>query len=69
MGALRQDWTDNDTAQGPDFAAHAYRINKSAFVFVQQADPEVTDPLMTGPAIWYVLDGTGQVVDVRIRTS
>ena len=37
-------------------------------VFVQQADPETTKPEYTGPAIWYQLDGSSNVIGKKVRT-
>lgn len=36
-------------------------------VFVQQADPETTNPEYTGPAIWYVTDGGGNIIGKKVR--
>lgn len=36
-------------------------------VFVQQVDPETTNPEYTGPAIWYQLDAGGNVIGKKIR--
>lgn len=38
-----------------------------AVIYVQQDDPETTDPTYTGPAVWYVLDGAGQLIGKRVR--
>lgn len=69
MADIKENWSPDDNVTHIDINAWSHRINKSAFVFVQQTDPEITDPDMTGPAIWYVTDGTENVIDVRIRTS
>ena len=38
-------------------------------VFIQQDDPEVTDPGLTGPAIWYQTDVSGNVIDRKVRVA
>lgn len=38
-------------------------------VFVQQLDPEVTNPGLTGPAIWYQTDGSGNIIDRKVRVA
>lgn len=38
-------------------------------VFVQQADPEITHPDLTGPAVWYVLDGAGKCIGKKVRPA
>ena len=40
-----------------------------ASVFVQQLDPEVTNPEITGPAVWYVLDNLGNLIGKKVRTA
>lgn len=37
-------------------------------VFVQEIDPEVSNPEYTGPAIWYQLDGSSNVIGKKVRT-
>jgi hypothetical protein len=37
-------------------------------VFVQQANPETTNPEYTGPAIWYQLDGSSNIIGKKVRT-
>ena len=36
--------------------------------FIQQTDPAVTNAGYTGPAVWYVTDVSGNIVDVKVRT-
>jgi len=41
-------------------------VGVGAATFIQQADPETTDPDETGPAIWYQTDGT-HVIAKKVR--
>ena len=38
-----------------------------ARVFVQFDDPDTTNPAYTGPAVWFVLNGSGQVIGKKVR--
>lgn len=39
----------------------------AAQVFVQQDDPETTNPTYTGPAVWYILNSVGDVIGKKVR--
>lgn len=41
----------------------------TAQVFVQETDPDVTNPEYSGPAVWYQLDGSGNVIDRKLRSG
>ena len=43
------------------------KVAANVRVFIQQADPETTNPTATGPAIWYVTDNAGKIVNRRVR--
>jgi len=52
--------------QGPAGPAGPAGVGVGAATFIQQADPETTDPDETGPAIWYQTDGT-HVIAKKVR--
>jgi hypothetical protein len=39
----------------------------AAQTFIQEDDPETTNPTYTGPAIWYVLNSSGDIIGKRVR--
>jgi hypothetical protein len=39
----------------------------AAQVFVQQDDPETTNPTYTGPAVWYILNNAGDIIGKKVR--
>jgi hypothetical protein len=39
----------------------------AAQVFIQEDDPDVTNPSYTGPAVWYVLNSLGDIIGKRVR--
>lgn len=39
----------------------------AAQVFVQEDDPETTNPSYTGPAVWYILNSAGDVIGKKVR--
>ncbi len=36
-------------------------------VYIQQADPEVTNPEYEGAAVWYQTDGAGNIIGKKVR--
>ena len=55
----------NLNAERTDIAFEA--ITAGARVFVQSGDPDTTNPEHVGPALWYVTDNAGTIIDVRTR--
>lgn len=41
----------------------------SVRVFVQELDPETTNPDIVGAAVWYQTDGSGQIIATKYRTT
>lgn len=44
-------------------------VDTPAKVFVQQQDPDTTNPEITGPAVWYQTNGSGTIIGKKVRTS
>lgn len=73
---VNENWQQGDTLDSGDFNEVSRRVNAAedelavaAAVFVQQADPEVANADITGPAIWLQTDGSGNIIDWKVRTS
>jgi hypothetical protein len=74
---LRKDFNDTRPPKDHELPAAEYNRNaertdaafdavtQGARVFIQAADPDTTNPEHVGPAIWYVTDGAGTIIDVR----
>lgn len=73
-----QIWADGPSGGTPITAARllhleagidavAAAVGGQAAIFVQEDDPDITNPEVTGPAVWYVLDTFGNVIGKRVR--
>mgnify|MGYP000154895502 FL=1 len=43
-------------------------IGQYARTFMQQIDPDITNPEYTGKALWIQTDDSGTIVDMKVRT-